>query len=213
MAFGLAGLLVVVGVIAWIMAKVELPATQDAIHVQEQAQVMTDQISGRDSSGADIGTTYADFPDMRDDGKLQDLQITNLRPDSALAQRFGVQKNDVVLVAIDPHGVDTPLNGLADEEAGKDAIREAYQPGGQLVVMRGNVKLTLPLPPTQQQQQQPAIAAAQNAQNQPPTAQQQQQQQQMAQKTEKQQEGKSNDGTENGTMDEIHQRLHALPTY
>jgi hypothetical protein len=208
MAFGLAGLLVTIGVIAWIMAKVELPETQDAIHVQQQAQVMTDQISGRDSNGNDIGTTYADYPDMRDDGKLQDLQITNLDPNSALAQRFGVQKNDVVLVAIDPHGVDTPLNGLNDELAGKDAIREAYQPGGQLVVQRGNQKLTLPLPPSALT----PVATAQNKPN-PNTQQQTQQQQQMAQKTEKQQEGKSNDGSENGTMDELHQRLHALPTY
>jgi hypothetical protein len=206
MVFGLAGLLVTIGVIAWIMAKVELPATQDAIHVQDQAKVMTDQISGRDASGNDVGTTYADFADMRDDGKLQDIQITSLKPDSALAERFGLQKNDVVLVAIDSHGIETPLNGLENEEAGKDAIRDAYQPGGQLVVMRGNAKLTLPLAPSQQN---PQPSVAQNNQPQQQTA----QQQQMAQKTEKQQEGKSNDGSENGTMDEIHQRLHALPTY
>jgi hypothetical protein len=201
MVFGLAGLLVTIGVIAWIMAKVELPATQDAIHVQDQAQVMTDQISGRDSNGVDIGKTYADYADMRDDGKLQDIQITNLAADSALATRFGVQKNDVVLVAIDSHGVDTPLNGLNSEEEGKDAIREAYQPGGQLVVQRGDQKITLPLtskPPV----------VAQNSQQQPTP-----QQQQTAQKTEQQQEGHSNNGSENGTMDEIHQRLHALPTY
>jgi hypothetical protein len=74
--------------------------------------------------------------------------------------------------------------------------------------MRGTVKLTLPLAPNQQQPQTP-VATAQNTQPQQPTA----QQQQMAQKTEKQQEGKSNDGSENGTMDELHQRLHALPTY
>lgn len=203
MVFGLAGLLVVIGVIAWIMAKVELPETQDAIHVQQQAQVMTDQISGRDSSGVDIGRTYADYADMRDDGKLQDLQITNLSPTSALATRFGIQKNDVVLVAIDSHGVDTPLNGLNNEEEGKDAIREAYEPGGQLIVQRGDQKLTLPLtgkPPV----------VAQNSQ---PQQQLSAQQQQTAQKTEQQQEGHSNNGSENGTMDEIHQRLHALPTY
>jgi hypothetical protein len=206
MVFGLAGLLVVIGVIAWIMYKVELPATQDAIHVQEQTQVMADQISGRDSNGNDIGTTYQDYADMRDDGKLQDLQITDLKPDSALAQRFGVLKNDVVIVAIDPHGVDTQLNGLDSEEAGKDAIRNAYQPGGQLVIMRGNNKLTLPLAPSQQKPV-PVAQAPQQAPQQTP------QQQQMAQKTEKQQEGKSNDGSESGTMDELHQRLHALPTY
>jgi hypothetical protein len=202
MVFGLAGLLVTIGVIAWIMYKVELPETQDAIHVQQQAQVMTDQISGRDSNGVDIGRTYADYADMRDDGKLQDIQITNLAADSALATRFGVQKNDVVLVAIDSHGVDTQLNGLNSEEEGKDAIREAYQPGGQLVVQRGDQKLTLPLA------NKPVVA--QNTQPpQQPTA----QQQQTAQKTEQQQEGHSNNGSENGTMDEIHQRLHALPTY
>ena len=47
MVFGLAGLLVTIGVIAWIMYKVELPATQDAVHVQEQAQVGANESVGR----------------------------------------------------------------------------------------------------------------------------------------------------------------------
>jgi hypothetical protein len=202
MVFGLGGLLVTIGVIVWIMYKVELPEAQQAVKVQEQAQVMTDQISGRDSNGNDIGTTYTDYADMRDDGKLQDLQIVNLAPDSALAQRFGLLKNDVVLSAIDPHGVDTQLNGLNSEEEGKDAIREAYAPGGQLVVQRGSQKVTLPAANKPAPQPQVAQTPQPNAQ-----------QQQTAQKTEKQQEGKSNDGSQDGTMDEIHQRLHALPTY
>jgi len=201
-AFGLAGVLVTIGVIAWIMAKVELPETQQAIKVQDEAKVMTDQISGRDASGVDVGNTYSDYADTRDDGKLLDIQITQLAPASAMATRFGLQTNDVVVAAIDGHGVRTDLNGLNSEEEGKDAIREAYGPVGQLVVKRGTQELTLPVANTPPQN--PVVAN---------NTQQNQQMQQNAQKTEKQQEGKSNDGSENGTMDELHQRLHALPTY
>ena len=122
-------------------------------------------------------------------------------PAGPMDVKFGLKPNDVIIAAIDGHTVRTDLNGLNSEQEGKDAIRDAYTGGGQLIVQRGDQKLTLPLPKSTPTHPAP-----------PPTA-LTPQQQQTAQKTEKQQEGKSNDGSENGTMDELHQRLHSLPGY
>ncbi|MGD0542039.1 MAG: hypothetical protein ABSB33_11015 [Tepidisphaeraceae bacterium] len=202
MAVGLGGLLVTIGVIAWIMGKVILPYDQASTHAYQQAQVTLNQISGRDENGANIETTYSVFADTRNDGKLQDLQVTQLAANSPLAHFFGLQKDDVISACIDGHTVRTEINGLTDERAGKDAIWDAYTTQGQLVVQRGDQQLTLPIAKTQPTPNRPApsptAAAAQN---------------QNAQRTEQQQEGKSNNGSESGSMDEIRQRLHALPTY
>lgn len=217
-AFGLVGLLVTIAVIVWIMHEIYLPDIQASQAVQQKAQTFVDTLNAQDENGVPIENMYADFADMRDDGKLQDLQITKVVPGSVFQTRFGIMPNDVVVAAIDSHMVRTDLNGLDDEQAGKEAIRDAYTgDGGQLVVIRNSQTITLPLaktappatPANATAQNQPANQPAPSQQSQPLTA----QQQQTVQQTEKQQEGKSNDGSENGTMDELHQRLHALPTY
>ncbi|MGD0769428.1 MAG: hypothetical protein ABSB42_14690 [Tepidisphaeraceae bacterium] len=205
MAFGLVGLLVTIGVIAWLMHAIYLPDVQASLHAQQKAETFVNQLNGVDANGVRIEDTYAAFADMRGDGKLQDLQITQVRPGSPMELKFGLRANDVVIAAIDGHTVRTDLSGLANEQEGKDAIRDAYTSDGQLVVQRGDVQITLPLPKPQQPPPPPAPSNT-TAQN--------QQMQQNAQRTEQQQEhGKSGNGDENGTMDELHQRLHALPTY
>ena len=204
MALGLGGLLVTIGVIAWIMGKAILPYDKASIDASRKAAVTLNQISGRDENGNNIETTYSVFGDTRSDGKLQDLQVTQLSADSPLAHFFGLQKDDVILAGIDGHTVRTDMNGLNDERAGKDAIWDAYTTQGQLIVQRGDQQLTLPVAKTQPTPTTPAQtppAANATAQN------------QKAQRTEQQQEGKSNNGSEGGSMDEIRQRLHALPTY
>jgi hypothetical protein len=214
MAFGLVGLLVTIGVIAWFMHAIYLPDTQASLAAQKKAETFVDTLNGQDANGIPIENMYSVYADMRSDGKLQDLQITNIVAGCALQTRFGLMNNDVVIAAVDSHMVRTELNGLDDEQAGKEAIRDAYTgDGGQLVVIRDDKQLTLPLPKNAPAPP-PPVATAQNP-SQPPPAQQPMtaQQQQNAQKTEQQQEGKSNDGSENGTMDELHQRLHAIPTY
>jgi hypothetical protein len=199
MALGLGGLLVTIGVVAWILGKAVLPYDQAAIKASQQVTPMIQQISGRDANGNNIETTYSVFADTRADGKLQDLQVTQLAPNSPLAQFFGLQKDDVIVAGIDGHGVRTDINGLDDVGAGKQVIWDAYTGSGQLIVQRGDRTLTLPPPKP------PVNTPVNTAQNQKLN--------QNAQRTEKKQEGKSNDGSEGGTMDELRQRLHALPTY
>jgi hypothetical protein len=205
MAFGLAGVLVTIGVIVWIMGKAELPYDQAAINASQKATTELQQVSGRDENGNNIETTYSVFADTRSDGKLQDLQVTQLSPDSPLAHYFGLQKDDVIIAGIDGHTVRTDMNGLNDERAGKDAIWDAYTTQGQLIIQRGDQQMTLPAAKALPNPSQPTVSQATTPQNQKAN--------QTAQKTEQQQEGKSNNGSESGSMDEIRQRLHALPTY
>ena len=197
MAFGLVSLLVTIGVIAWIMHSVELPYTQSSVKAMQDTQQFTNQLSGVDDKGIIITDTVSLFADTRNDGKLQDLQVTQVLPNSPLLTKYGLKVNDVIVAVIDGHTVRTDLNGLNDEQAGRDAIRDAYSTGGQIVVQRGDDRLTLPLAaapvapqPMAQNNQSPKPAPA----AQPP------------------QQNPSN-GNSNDTMDEIHQRLHALPTY
>jgi hypothetical protein len=197
MAFGLVSILVTIGVIAWLMHAIYLPDTQASLAAQKKADTFLNQLNGQDDNGVKMEDSYKVFPDSRDDGKLQDLQVTKVLTGGPMDVKFGLQPNDVIIAAIDGHAVRTDLNGLNSDQDGKDAIRDAYTGGGQLIVERGNAQLTLPLAKSTPSPVPPS-----------PTAALSQQQQQTAQKTEKQQEGKSNDGSETGTMNEINQRLH-----
>lgn len=189
MAFGLAGLLVTIGVIAWIMKSVYLPDTQASIHAQQHAQQVVDQISGKDENGTPIEQTYNLYAEERNDGKLQDFQVTQINPGSPMETTFGLKANDVIVAAVDGHTVRTDMNGMSDEESARLAIRDAYTTGGKLVVQRGDQQLTLPVEKAQPKPNNPPPQTAQNPQQ------------------------HQNDNSQNDTMDEIHQRLHALPTY
>jgi hypothetical protein len=208
MAFGLVGLLVTVGVIAWLMYAIEAPDIQASHAAQQQAETLVDQLNGQDANGVKIEDSYKVFADSRDDNKLQDLQVTQVMPGGPMDVKFGLKPNDVIVAAIDGHTVRTDLNGLNSQQDGMDAIHDAFTSGGQLIVQRGEQTLTLPLPKTMPMAPPPVQAQATTTQ--PGLT---PQQQQTAQKTEQQQEGKSNDGSENGTMDELHQRLHSVPGF
>ena len=195
MAFGLVSLLVTLGVIVWIMHSVELPYTQSSVKAMQDTQQFTNQLSGVDDKGIIITDTVSLFADTRNDGKLQDLQVTQVLPNSPLLTKYGLQPNDVIVAVIDGHTVRTDMNGLNDEQAGRDAIRDAYSTGGQIVVQRGDQRLTLPSAPAVP----PAVVQNNQGQKPQPAAQPPQQ--------------NPSNGNSNDTMDEIHQRLHALPTY
>jgi hypothetical protein len=199
-AFGLVGILVTLGVIVLIMKYFYIPSTQQAIAVQKQVE--QSNFTGRSEDGTPVEDTYVLVPD-ENNGKLVDFQVAKLNPGSPMASHFGLQENDVILSATDGHGVEQKISQQTDEESARLAVREAYTTSGTLLVQRGDQTLTLP--PTAVAQNKPAPAVPPQASNQPPQPAQAQAQQQPQQK--------KDDGGENDTMDILHQRLHALPTY
>ncbi|MDP9173707.1 MAG: hypothetical protein M3O30_07555 [Planctomycetota bacterium] len=144
-AFGLAGILVSLGVIVLIMRSFYLPHTEAVLKARDQAQQETSQWSGRDAeTGKPIEQTYALFPDNRSDGKLADFQVSHIDADSPMAKMFGLKENDVILAAWDSHDVRTDIVGSADPDSAKLSIRDAYTGAGKLFVQRDDKKMILP---------------------------------------------------------------------
>src|SRR5271167_4263445 len=96
MAFGLVGLVVTIGVIAWFMHAIYLPDVQASLAAKQKADTFVQQLNGTDENGVAIERTYAVFADTRDDGKLQDLQVTKVDPGSPMDLKFGLKPNDVI---------------------------------------------------------------------------------------------------------------------
>ena len=137
MAFGLVSLLVTLGIILMIFKMVEAPVIKEGKKTQDQAR----QMAGRDEEGERV--TNAVTLDQQDvDGKMQSVSVTDITANSALQQRYGLQKGDVIL-EMGPLSV---RGNMSSADEAKDMLQDAYQKNYPLVVLRGWDKLTLPLP-------------------------------------------------------------------
>jgi hypothetical protein len=145
MAFGLASILITLGVIVFFLKASYLPQTQADLNAQKKANDQIQTIAGRDDNGVPVEQTYSLYTDTLDNGKVKDFQVTQINPGSPM-EKFGLQANDVIIAAVGDHGLKTEMQG-ADEADGKAAIREAFTNlglGGQLIIKRGNQTLALP---------------------------------------------------------------------
>ena len=137
MAFGLVSLLVTLGIILMIFKMVQAPVIKEGKKAQDQAR----QMAGRDEEGERV--TNAVTLDQQDvDGKMQSVTVTDITSNSALQQRYGLQKGDVIL-EMGPLQV---RGNMSSADEAKDMLQDAYQKNYPLVVMRGWDKLTLPMP-------------------------------------------------------------------
>jgi hypothetical protein len=144
MAFSLVGLLIVMLIMALMFAH----SSQTDIKAGQQAQQEVQQIAGRDQSGAPVTDTYTLTSEMRSDGRVKDLLVSHLSPDSPMAAFFGLKQDDQIIGAVHD-GVQWDFSESTDAEQSKLDVEEAYQKGiagGELIVMRGGQKLTLPQP-------------------------------------------------------------------
>jgi hypothetical protein len=105
-------------------------------------------LAGKDQNGQDISTTYGLTPDLRTDGKLQDLLVTRVTAGSQMDQYFGLKANDKIIAVVDnDYRQDV---GQADSvETAKSQVFETATHGlanklGQIIVKRGDQTLTLP---------------------------------------------------------------------
>jgi hypothetical protein len=197
MAFGLASLLITLGVIIVIMKAAYLPQTQADLNAQKKATDQIQTIAGRDDNGVPVEQTYSLYTDTLDNGKVKDFQVTQINPDSPMV-KFGLQANDVIVAAVGDHGLRTDMQG-ADETDAKEAIREAFtnmNNGGQLVVKRGSQTLALPGGTPIASTDAPVPPAQPGAQPPPP----------------KPMGADPGGSTEDNPLGGINGRLHALPT-
>ena len=137
MAFGLVGLLVTLAIILMLF-KTQAPALKAGKKAQDQAR----QMVGRDEDGNRV--TDAVTLDARDRaGKMESVVVSDITPNSAIQQRYGLQKGDVIIQMGDLNVRDN----MSSPEEAKDFLLKAYQDNREVVVIRGWDKLTLPMGP------------------------------------------------------------------
>jgi hypothetical protein len=147
MAFGLVSLLVVMAIILMLFKSVQAPMLKEGKKAQDQARAM----SGRDEDG--VRVTDAVMLEAQDKaGKMESVVVSDVTANSAIQQRYGLQKGDVIL-QIGPLSV---RDNMSSADEAKDFLLDAYQKNQDLVVIRGWDKLTLPMP----EGGAPAVAAA-----------------------------------------------------
>ena len=140
MAIGLAGILVTMGVIIWIMSQITLPATKQALDVKKQVTPKVEQMAGHTSDGTRAVDTVQVKREERN-GRLSALLVTEVVEGAAMDQHFGLKQGDAI-IEIGPLAVKDM--GAVDEA--KDYLVAEYQRSGTITVRRDGKEVKLPLP-------------------------------------------------------------------
>ena len=140
MAIGLAGILVTLGVIIWIMSAITLPATKQALDVKKQVEPKVEQIAGHTSDGTRAADTIQVKSQERG-GKVSGLVVIRVVAGAAMDKYFGLKKDDVI-TEIGP----LEVSGMGGAEEAKDFLVAEYQRSGQITVTRDGKEIKLPLP-------------------------------------------------------------------
>jgi hypothetical protein len=159
MAFGLAGLLITLGVIIMIMS-MYLTKSQTDIAVGNKAREQVKQIGGYSQDGTRASDSFSVAP-MTVGGKLDNLLVTSVTTGGAMDSYYGLKKDDAI-IAISRGGSmmgvrDVPMN---DEELARAWVIEAYQSQQPIRVVRNGQELQLPLPAPARASAAPAPAGA-----------------------------------------------------
>lgn len=140
-AFGLAGILVTLGVIVWFMGSKggSLDQAQQSLEAKKKAEVVLAPLSNRDSDGGRTSDTVG-FEPQYNGGRFTGLLVASITPANTLATYFGLQQYDLI----------TKIDGMPmrDMVGGADmAQAQVLEAAGRrrtLTVARGNTELTLP---------------------------------------------------------------------
>lgn len=138
--FCLVGLLVTMA----IYLKLSTQNAQTALQAGKEARQEMTHIAGRDENGTPLAQTYAVAADLRPDGKVKDLRVTRVDPDSPMEKFFGLKVDDLIVKTV-YQGSTFETRQASDAEAAQLDVLNAYTYSGQLVVLRGGREVTLPL--------------------------------------------------------------------
>ena len=139
-AFGLGGLLVVVGVIVWIMGAPggELDQAKSAIDARNKVEPQIKQWSGKGEDGTPAQQSATLQAQTDNSGKLRGLLVADIVPDGAYAKHYGLKQYDLI-VQVGPMDVRTMDEGMATS-----MMLDSYTRSQEIVVIRGNERVTLP---------------------------------------------------------------------
>ena len=139
MAFGIAGLLVTIGVMVWIMSAITLPSAKQALDAQRKVTPQVQQMAGR---GAD-GRPASESIKLREDssnGRINGFIVTQIQVEGPLEKFYGLKHGDSI-IEIGPQ----TAREVGSVASAKDFLTDAYQHQQQIVVMRDGQKVTLPV--------------------------------------------------------------------
>jgi C-terminal processing protease CtpA/Prc len=145
MAFGLVGLLIVIGVIVWIMSETILPHTQQVLKTRKEVTPKVQQIAGKDETGVDARTTIT-LEGQTTGGRLSGVAVTAIEPGSTLAKYFGLQVGDAIVEIAPAGGAMMAVKDMSDADNAKDQLLTAFQNSQQIRIIRGGKAMTLPVP-------------------------------------------------------------------
>ena len=134
---GIAGLLITIGVIAWIMYAVELPHTQSAISAGKAAE---QQLAPLSSQGVQRFDASIDLDLQESGGKTNSILVTKIVPGGPAAIHFGLMKGDSI-VEIGPFAVRDSIHSRGEA---RDSLVDAYQRQQTIIVIRNDERITLP---------------------------------------------------------------------
>jgi S1-C subfamily serine protease len=141
MAIGLAGILVTMGVIIWIMSAITLPSAKQAIDVKKKVTPQAEQWAGHTTDGTRAVDTMKVKAEHSSSGRMTGLLVTDVADGGAMQTYFGLQKGDVI-TEIGPLSV----RDQGDAGTAKDLVVDQYQRSGQITVRRDGKEVKLPLP-------------------------------------------------------------------
>src|SRR3954452_7411508 len=121
MAFGLVGLLVVIGVIVWIMHSVTLPATQQELNTRKEMPPKVQQMGGKDSDGTD-SRQQIKLDAESSGGKMTSVLVTDITAGGVMEKYFGLKKDDSIVEIGMGGGVMKPVKEMDSPKEAKDAL-------------------------------------------------------------------------------------------
>src|SRR5436309_236066 len=133
--FGLAAVLITIGVIVVIMKSAVLPSYQQAATVQKKVKPQVQQIAGQDTDGQDARTTIS-LDGETSGGKMNSVVVTAIDTTGAMARYFGLQKGDSIVEIAPQNGAMMPVKEMDSASAAKDELLSAYQNSQQIIVVR-----------------------------------------------------------------------------
>jgi hypothetical protein len=155
MVFGLAGLLITLGVIILILNYAVLPYTKEVSTVNKKVRPQVEQIAGEKDG---MRTTESiKMEPQTSNGKTNSLLVTSIVVGGPMESYFGLKRNDSI---VEVNGM--KVRDWNDGEMAVAQALEAYQRKGTLTVVRDGETITLP-----QAQQATAAAPAGSGQQQP----------------------------------------------
>jgi hypothetical protein len=139
-AFGLAGILVTLGVIVWFMGAKggALDEVKEAHTVQQKADQLIKPLANENPDGGRISDTMTLEPQFPNGGRFAGLLVTRIEPNNVLYQRYGLRQYDLI----------NKINGMPardiDPGMAEAQVQEAAGRQWELTVLRGTQELTLP---------------------------------------------------------------------